>query len=77
MTDENQGSTKVVYQRWEDRHPELFAFFQEYNSEMFIHCLDAKGEPNDFGRLALEHIELKEGVEALRKEQAERVLVAT
>ena len=59
MTTENEGKTKVHYRRWEDRHPELFAFFREHNPEMFIHCLDAKGEPNDFGKLALEHIRLK------------------
>ena len=63
MTAENQGKTKVHYRRWEDRHPELFAFFQEHNPEMFIHCLDAKGEPNDFGKLALEHIRLKKTFE--------------
>ena len=42
-----------------DRHPELFTFFKEYNPEMFIYCLDAKGKLNNFGRLALEHVKLK------------------
>jgi hypothetical protein len=53
------GTTQVDQTLLKDRHPELFAFFESYNPEMFIYCLDAKGEPNNFGKLALELVELK------------------